>query len=86
VVPTVGRVCRSRGVVAGRSPCLSVTVRALVLAPFAERYLQRLRRSLAVVYDSWTESRRLHGPEEQAACLGKEEASILVVEADFVCG
>lgn len=59
-------------------------MRALILAPFAERYLRRLRRSLEVTYDSWTESRRLHSPEELAARLRQEEASILVVEADFV--
>jgi D-3-phosphoglycerate dehydrogenase len=59
-------------------------MRALILAPFAERYLRRLRRSLEVVYDSWTESRRLHSPEELAARLRQEEASVLVVEADFV--
>jgi D-3-phosphoglycerate dehydrogenase len=59
-------------------------MRALILAPFAERYLRSLRRSLEVTYDSWTESRRLHSPEELAARLREEEASILVVEADFV--
>jgi len=59
-------------------------MRALVLAPFAERYLQRLRRSLEVTYDSWTESRRLHSPDELAARLRQEDASVLVVEADFV--
>src|SRR4030042_314691 len=57
---------------------------ALVLAPFAERYLQRLRRSLGVTYDSWTESRRLQSPEELADRLRQEDASVLVVEADFV--
>ena len=59
-------------------------MRALVLAPFAERYLQRLRRSLEVTYDSWTESRRLHSPDELGARVRQENASILVVEADFV--
>jgi D-3-phosphoglycerate dehydrogenase len=59
-------------------------MRALILAPFAERYLRRLRRALEVVYDSWTESRRLHSPEELAARLQRENVSVLVVEADFV--
>ena len=59
-------------------------MRALILAPFAERYLRRLRRTLEVVYDSWTDSRRLHSPDELAARLRQEQASILVVEADFV--
>lgn len=59
-------------------------MRALILAPFAERYLCRLRRSLEVTHDSWTESRRLHSPEELAARLREEGAAILVVEADFV--
>ena len=52
-------------------------MRALILAPFAERYLRRLRRSLEVAYDSWTESRRLQSPEELAARLQREEASVL---------
>ena len=57
---------------------------ALILAPFAERYLRRLRRRVDVVYRPWTETRRLHSPEELIEALQWTAASILVVEADFV--
>ena len=57
---------------------------ALILAPFAERCLQRLRRRIDVVYRPWTETRRLHSPEELIEALRSTSASILVVEADFV--
>ena len=57
---------------------------ALILAPFAERYLRRLRRRLDVVYRPWTETRRLHSPEELIEALQSTSASVLVVEADFV--
>jgi hypothetical protein len=54
-------------------------MRALILAPFAERYLRRLRRSLEVVYDSWMESRRLHSPEELAALGAWQEGEAAAV-------
>ncbi len=57
---------------------------ALILAPFAEPYLRRLRRRIDVAYRPWTETRRLHSPEELIDALRSMAASILVVEADFV--
>lgn len=59
-------------------------MRALILAPFSERALRRLRARLDVVYESWLETRRLHDPDELGVRLQEEGFDILVVEADFV--
>jgi len=57
---------------------------ALVLAPFAEPELVRLRKSLRVTYESWLDTRRLYDPEELARRLRDEHVAYLVVEGDFV--
>ena len=59
-------------------------MRALILAPFAEPWLRRLRERMDVTYESWLDTNRLHDPEELGARLAREGVSILVVEADFV--
>ena len=59
-------------------------VRALVLAPFSPRHLDRLRQSLEVTYESWLDRRRLYDPEKLASRLNSEGIAILVVESDFV--
>ena len=56
----------------------------LILAPFAERELERLAGRLRVEYESWMDSRRMHDPEELAARLNGLGASVLVIELDFV--
>ena len=56
----------------------------LILAPFAERELERLGERLDVEYESWMDSRRMHDPEELAARLNKLGATVVVVELDFV--
>ena len=58
--------------------------RALILAPFAERELERLAGRVHIEYESWMDSRRMHDPEELAARLNGLGASILVIELDFV--
>ena len=58
--------------------------RALVLAPFSKPALTSLREAAHVSYESWTDTRRLHAPEELATRLSAEGTAILVVEADFV--
>ena len=57
---------------------------ALVLAPFSRDALEALRGSLPVTYESWTETRRLHSPQELAHRINGEGIGILVIEADFV--
>jgi phosphoglycerate dehydrogenase-like enzyme len=59
-------------------------VRALILAPFSDRYLARLRRRLDVVYESWLDTHALQDPEDLGARLAREDVAVLVVEADFV--
>lgn len=59
-------------------------MRALILAPFSERPLARLRRLGAVTYESWLETGRIHDPAELGARIAAIGADVLVVEADFV--
>ncbi len=59
-------------------------MKALVLAPFAERSLKRLRQRLEVIYEPWTSSKRLQDPDELAARLRDESFSAVIVEADFL--
>jgi len=59
-------------------------VRALILAPFSDRYLVRLRRRLDVVYESWLDTHALQDPDDLGARLAREDVAVLVVEADFV--
>ena len=61
-----------------------MTSRALILAPFREEELERLRERLHVDYESWLETRRLIDPDELAARLDSQNVAILVVESDFV--
>ena len=57
---------------------------ALVLAPFSQDALDALSLDLVVIYESWTDTRRLHSPEELSQRINTEGIAILVVEADFV--
>ncbi|MCH8207091.1 MAG: 3-phosphoglycerate dehydrogenase [Chloroflexi bacterium] len=61
-----------------------MTSRALILAPFSDEQLERLRERLHVDYESWLETRRLTDPDELAARLDSQDVAILVVESDFV--
>ena len=57
---------------------------ALILAPFDEGQLARLRTQMDVSYESWLDTRMLTDPDELTARILAEDISILVVEADFV--
>ncbi len=59
-------------------------MRALILAPFSERELTRLRRLLPVDYESWTDTGRLQDPDELGQRLVSQDIGVLIVEADFV--
>lgn len=59
-------------------------MRALILAPFSEPFLARLRKQLDVRYESWLDTEALQDPEELGARLAREAIDVLVVEADFV--
>ncbi len=59
-------------------------MRALILAPFSDRCLARLRRSVDVQYESWLDTNRIYDPEEMGARLAAEDIGIAIVEADFL--
>ncbi|MHB8376155.1 MAG: NAD(P)-dependent oxidoreductase [Dehalococcoidia bacterium] len=59
-------------------------MRALILAPFSDRFLARLRRSGEVTYESWLDTQRIYGPDELGARIAGAGVDVLVVEADFV--
>lgn len=59
-------------------------MKALILAPFCPSVLERLRQSLEVIYESWTDTRRLVPAEELIDRIQGQDIEILVVEADFV--
>ena len=57
---------------------------ALILAPFAEAQIERLRPHLSVDHRSWMETRRLTDPDDLVAILNSGRISVLVIESDFV--
>jgi len=59
--------------------------KALVLAPFDQDWLMRLRQAgVRAAYEPWTDSGRLQDPAKLAARLRDEKIEIVVVEADFL--
>ncbi len=58
--------------------------KALILAPFAQRWVDRLGEQLNVTYEPWIESRRLHDPKVLAARIRQERFAVVIVEADFL--
>ena len=60
------------------------TTRALILAPFDERQLERLTADMRVAHESWLDTLKLTDPDDLAARIRSEGISILVLEADFV--
>ena len=61
-------------------------MKALVLAPFAGDSLEQLRRRLTVIYEPWTETKRLWDPAELAVRLTDEGIEAVVMEVDFLFG
>ena len=55
----------------------------LVLAPFSQGQLDRLRKMFDVTYESWMETHRIYDPDELAQLLVKHNSSVLVIESDF---
>lgn len=59
-------------------------MKALILAPFPQPLLERLKAKVETVYESWADTRRLLPPEELIERIQKDDISILVIEADFI--
>jgi len=58
--------------------------RALVLAPFSRVSLERLKDVAEVTYESWLDTRAIQDPEALGRRLADENASLLIIESDFV--
>jgi D-3-phosphoglycerate dehydrogenase len=58
--------------------------KALVLAPFSDGSLERMRERLKVTYEPWTDTRKLHNPDDLAARIKTERIDAVIVEADFL--
>ena len=60
-------------------------MKALVLAPFSDEGLDRLRKVVdAVAYEPWTETAKLWDPNKLAERVRDEDIGVLIVEADFL--
>ena len=54
-------------------------MKALILAPFDSSALQRLRKGLEVICESWMDTRRLLAPEELVERIQRHDLQIVVV-------
>ncbi|HEV3123639.1 MAG TPA: NAD(P)-dependent oxidoreductase [Candidatus Dormibacteraeota bacterium] len=61
-------------------------MKILVLAPFDDGEVAKLRELGDVTYESWIEHKRLTGPDDLADRLNREGFDVVVVEAEFVTG
>ena len=59
-------------------------MKALILAPFSQNQLERLKKSLEVIYENWMETRSLVSADEMVDRIQGQDIEVLVVEADFV--
>ena len=59
-------------------------MKALILAPFHQPALERLKSRLDVIYESWTDTRKLLAPEELIERIQNHGLQIVVIEADFI--
>ena len=59
-------------------------MKALILAPFSQSALERLKSSLDVIYENWMETKRLVSADELVDRIQGQDIGIVVVEADFI--
>jgi D-3-phosphoglycerate dehydrogenase len=59
-------------------------MKALVRAPFWPAALERLRKKLDVIYESWMDENKLLSTEEFIERIQGEDIGVVVVEADFI--
>jgi len=59
-------------------------MKALVLAPFSDFVLERMRQSLEVQYENWMDTRKLLSSDEFVDRIQGQDTEIIVIEADFV--
>jgi D-3-phosphoglycerate dehydrogenase len=59
-------------------------MKALILAPFSPSVIERLSRSLEVIYESWMDTRRLVPADELIDRIQGQDIEIVIIEADFI--
>src|SRR5512136_75335 len=59
-------------------------MRVLILAPFTQSVLDRLKKNLDVVYENWMDTKRLLSSQEFVSRIQEQDFPIVVIEADFV--
>ncbi|MDD1652658.1 MAG: 2-hydroxyacid dehydrogenase [Methanomicrobiales archaeon] len=59
-------------------------MKVLILAPFAQSVLDRMKQQLEVIHENWMDTKRLLSPQEFVQRIQEQEIPIVVVEADFV--
>ena len=59
-------------------------MKALVLAPFSDFVLEKMRQSFEVQYENWMDTRKLLSSDEFVDRIQGQDTEIIVIEADFV--
>ena len=59
-------------------------MKALILAPFDQSILARLRQSVEVIYECWMDTHRLLPADEFIDRIQGQDIEIIVIEADFI--
>lgn len=59
-------------------------MRVLILAPFAQSVLDRMKQQVDVIHENWMDTKRLLSSQEFVRRIQEQDIPILVVEADFV--
>ncbi|MEE8373246.1 MAG: phosphoglycerate dehydrogenase, partial [Dehalococcoidia bacterium] len=59
-------------------------MKVLVLAPFSDVVLDRMRQSLDVQYENWMDTKKLLSSDEFVDRIQGQDTEIIVIEADFM--
>lgn len=59
-------------------------MKALILAPFDQSILARLRQSVEVIYECWMDTHKLLPADEFIDRIQGQDIEIIVIEADFI--
>jgi D-3-phosphoglycerate dehydrogenase len=59
-------------------------MKVLILAPFSQSVIERLRQSMEVIYESWMDTRKLLPADELIHRIQGQDIEIIVIEADFI--
>ena len=59
-------------------------MKILILAPFAQSVLDRMKQQLDIIHENWMDTKRLLSSQEFVLRIQEQDIPLLVVEADFV--